>query len=180
MYQHILLAVALQRCERYSPHALAAREAAVALAKGSGARLSVLSVYSYDYEMPAEVSLPPEDLGRYRDSHMRQIDMQMETKMREFLSGLAAMDIAITPVLKEGDPRQVIITTAEALGVDLLVIGAHSKRSFLDVLLGGTAAAVSRRAPCALVMVQPGEQPPILQTSDVGEALQSLGQAQPA
>jgi nucleotide-binding universal stress UspA family protein len=50
----------------------------------------------------------------------------------------------------------VIIATAAALGVDLLVIGAHSKRSFLDVLLGGTAAAFSRHAPCAVEMVRPG------------------------
>jgi len=180
MYQHILLAVALQQWEVFGPHALASREVAVALAKGSGARLSVLSVYSYDYEKPADVDLPPEELSRYRDTHMSRIDEQMETKMREFLAGLATLDISITPVLKEGDPRQLIVSTAEALGADLLVIGAHSKRSFLDVLLGGTAAAISRRAPCALVMVQPGEQRPILQTSDVGEAVQPMGQAEPA
>jgi hypothetical protein len=30
MYQHILLAVALQKWEQFSPHALAAREAAAA------------------------------------------------------------------------------------------------------------------------------------------------------
>jgi nucleotide-binding universal stress UspA family protein len=36
-----------------------------------------------------------------------------------------------------------------------ILIGAHSKRSFLDVLLGGTAAYVSRHAPCPVVMVQP-------------------------
>ena len=47
MYQQILLAVALQHWEEFTSHALAAREVAVALAKGSGARLSVLSVYDY-------------------------------------------------------------------------------------------------------------------------------------
>jgi hypothetical protein len=33
----------------------------------------------------------------------------------------------------------VMVATAEALGVDLLVIGAHSQRSFLDVLWGDSA-----------------------------------------
>ncbi|MGH8068722.1 MAG: hypothetical protein ACRERE_26510 [Candidatus Entotheonellia bacterium] len=46
MYQHILLAVALQPWEAFSAHALAAREVAVTLAKGAVARLSVLSVYA--------------------------------------------------------------------------------------------------------------------------------------
>jgi nucleotide-binding universal stress UspA family protein len=63
-------------------------------------------------------------------------------------------------MLKLGEPRPLILRTAESLGVDLLVIGAHSKRSFLDVLLGGTAAYVIRHAPCAVVMVQPGPEEP--------------------
>jgi hypothetical protein len=48
MYQHILLAAALQGWDKPSSHALAARDAAVALAKGAGTRLSMLSVYEYE------------------------------------------------------------------------------------------------------------------------------------
>jgi len=153
MYQHILLAVALQQSEEFSAHALATREAAVALAKGSGARLSVLSIY--DYGQMESLSLPPEEMGRYREGQMSQIDSLMETKMKAFLAGVQEMDLPITPLLKAGDPRELIVATAEALGVDLLVIGAHSKRGFLDGLLGGTAAHVNRDAPCPVVMVQP-------------------------
>ena len=72
MYQHILLAAALQRWDRPSPHALAARDAAVALAKGAGARLSVLSVYEYeDLDVP---DVAPAELGRYREAQMQRID----------------------------------------------------------------------------------------------------------
>ena len=173
MYQHILLAVALQQWDEFSPHAVAAREAAVALAKGSGAQLSVLSVYDYDDDQPDVLSLPPEEVSRYRDSQMQRVDEQMEAKMKAFLAGAPTHETPITPLLKVGDPRQMIVGTAEALGVDLLVIGAHSKRSFLDVLLGGTATAVSRHAPCAVVMVQPGEQRPLVQTGEVGQTRQA-------
>ena len=160
MYRHILLAVALQRWDEFSPHAVAAREAAVALAHGSGAQLSVLSVYEYDYDQPDALSLPPEDVSRYRDTQMQRIDEQMETKMKAFLAGVPTHETPITPLLKVGNPRQLIVATAEALGVDCLVLGAHSQRSFLDVLLGGTATAVSRHAPCAVVMAQPGGKAP--------------------
>ena len=68
MYEHILLAVALQHGEIPSPHALAARDAAVALAKGAGAKLSVLTVYSYDAFVPPDLSL--EEQGRYRQSQI--------------------------------------------------------------------------------------------------------------
>jgi nucleotide-binding universal stress UspA family protein len=173
MYQHILLAVALQQWDEFSPHAVGGRGGAVALAKGSGAQLSVLSVYDYDYKQPEALSLSPVELARYRDTQMARTDELMEAKMKAFLAGAPTHETPITPLLKVGDPRQMIVGTAEALGVDLLVIGAHSKRSFLDVLLGGTATAVSRHAPCAVVMVQPGEKRPLAQTSEVGDALQA-------
>jgi nucleotide-binding universal stress UspA family protein len=179
MYRHILLAVALQHWDEFSPHAVAAREAAVALAHGSGAPLTVLSVYDYDEDQPEALSLAPEalglssvDLARDRDTQIQRTDALMAAKMQAFLAGVQTSEIAITPLLKVGHPRQVIVATAEALGVDCLVMGAHSKRSFLDVLLGGTATAVSRRAPCTVVMVQPGEQRPLVQMSEVGQTLQ--------
>lgn len=171
MYQHILLAVALQQWEEYSPHALATREAAVAMAKGSGAKLSVLSIY--DYGQMESLSLPPEELGRYRETQMSQIDAIMVTKMKAFLAGAQEVDLPITPLLKAGDPREIIVSTAETLGVDLLVIGAHSKRSFLDVLLGGTAAHVSRYAPCPVVMVQPRAKRVTSESREVEDPLPS-------
>jgi nucleotide-binding universal stress UspA family protein len=179
MYRHILLAVALQPWDEFSPHAVAAREAAVTLAHGSGAQLSVLSVYDYDDKQPEALSLSPEtlslsseDLARYRDTQMVRMDELMATKMQAFLAGASAHETPITPLLKVGDPRQLIVATAEALGVDCVVIGAHSQRRFLDVLVGGTATAVSRHAPCTVVMVQPGEQRPLGQTREVGDSLQ--------
>src|SRR5688572_13729646 len=180
MYQHILLAVALQQWDEFSPHAVAAREAAVALAHGSGAQLSALSVYDYDDKQPEALSLSSEDLARYRDTQMVRMDELMATKMQAFLAGVPTHETSITPLLKVGHPRQLIVATAEALGVDCLVIGAHSKRSFLDVLLGGTATAVSRHAPCVVVMVQPGEKRPLVQTSEVENPLQATLPGQPA
>jgi nucleotide-binding universal stress UspA family protein len=154
VYQNILLAVALQHWDKPSPHALAARDAAVALAKGAGARLSVLSVYEYeDLNVP---DLASAELGRYREAQMQRIDALMEQKLKAFLDGVPTDSLEVTPILKLGEARPLIISTAEDLGVDLLVIGAHSKRSFLDVLLGGTAAYVNRHAPCSVVLVQPG------------------------
>jgi len=156
MYQEILLAVALQQWQEFTPHALAAREAAANLAKGSGARLSVLSVYEYD--KIEEPGLPPEEAARYRESLLSQIDAMMETKMKAFVAEVGGMGLPITTILKAGEPRKMIITMAETLRADLLVIGAHSKRSVFDVMLGGTAAYVSRHAPCSVVMVKPGEK----------------------
>jgi nucleotide-binding universal stress UspA family protein len=157
MYQQILLAVALQQWEELTPHALAARDVAAALAKGSGDKLSVLSVY--DYGKIKEPELPVEQAARYREDMMGRIDALMETKMKAFVAGVQAMEIAITPILRTGEPRKTIIEVAERLPTDLLIIGAPSKRSVLDVVLGGTAAYVIRHAPCPVLMVTPRGKP---------------------
>jgi nucleotide-binding universal stress UspA family protein len=164
MYQHILLAVPLQNWEEYSPHALAARDAAVAIVKGSGAKLSVLSVY--DYGKLGESGLEAEMAARYREDLMRRTDATMETKMKGFLADIQGYDIPTTPLLKVGEARKMIITTIEMLQPDLLIIGAHSKRSILDVMLGGTAAYVLRHAPCAVLMVQPKGRKPTSSTTE--------------
>src|SRR5207253_9464000 len=118
MYQHIRLAVALQHWDEFSPHAVAAREAAVAMAHGSGAQLSVLSVYDYDDQQPEALSLSSVELARYRDTQMQRMDELMATKMQAFLAGVPTHEPPIMPLLKVGHPRQLIVATAEALGVD--------------------------------------------------------------
>jgi nucleotide-binding universal stress UspA family protein len=104
MYQHILLAVALQQWEEPSPHALAARQVAVTLAKGAGAKLSVLSVYDHGpleasgvpLEMAshrgAEVMRQLEAVRQRREAHIRQLDAQMEAKIKGFAAGVPARD----------------------------------------------------------------------------------------
>ena len=153
MSQQILLAVALQQGEAFMPHVLTAREVAVCLAKGCGGKLSVLSVY--DYGKIKEPSLSAEMAARYREDLMQRIDAQMETRIKAFLAGVQEMDLAITPMIQAGEPRRTIIEVAERLPADLLVIGADGTRRVLDVVLGSTAAYVSRHAPCPVLMVTP-------------------------
>jgi nucleotide-binding universal stress UspA family protein len=157
MYQQILLAVALQQWEEFTPHALTALGVAAALAKGAGAKLSVLSVY--DYGEIKEPGLSAEMAARYREDMMYRIDASMETQMKAFLAGVREIENEITPILRAGEPRKTIIEVAERLPADLLVIGAHNKRSVLDVLLGGTAGYVSRHATCPVLMVTPRRKP---------------------
>jgi nucleotide-binding universal stress UspA family protein len=111
MYHQILLAVALQQGEEFTLHALAARQVAVTLAKGSGARSSVLSVY--DYGDIKEPSVSADMAARYREDMMQRIDGSMETQMKAFLAGIQSMDIAITPMVQAGEPRKTIIEVAE-------------------------------------------------------------------
>jgi nucleotide-binding universal stress UspA family protein len=99
----------------------------------------VLIIHDYD-SLDLLLSLPAEDLSTFRDTQRARVDEMMEQKMKTFLSIGEAVEVPITQVLKVGEPRTLIIGTAEKLEVDLLVIGAHSRRGIMDALLGRTAA----------------------------------------
>jgi len=77
--------------------------------------------------------------------------------------GLAALDRAYASVrsivkaerfLIDGDPAQSIIATAERWGADLIVIGSDSRGRLAHFLLGSTADAVIRKAPCPVISVR--------------------------
>jgi nucleotide-binding universal stress UspA family protein len=151
MYKKILLAGALQHWERYSVHALAAREVAAELARHAE-RLHVLSVY--DYELPTS-ELSGEMVARLREQYIQQTDQVMAQKMDEYVAPLVNRGIAVSKIIRLGSPRHVIVEVASEIEADLLVIGSHSKRGLLDIALGDTARHVSTHAPCTVVMVAP-------------------------
>jgi nucleotide-binding universal stress UspA family protein len=153
MYQSILLAVALKDWERYSAHALAAREAAATLAKGAATPLHVLSVYEYE-RIPA-TGLSPEMDARHRDDLRLRADNLIERRMDDFIAPLKEVGIEVKKVLRVGKPREVIPQMALSVMADVLIIGSHSKRGILDIALGGTARHLTHEAPCTVLMVSP-------------------------
>jgi nucleotide-binding universal stress UspA family protein len=153
MYTTILLAAALQQWERYSAHALAAREVAATLAQGTSHHLYVLSVYD---DPPLALGyIPAEMASRQQDELWRRTDALMVHKMDAYVAPLQGLGVEITPILRRGNPRDVIVQVATNLKADLLILGSHSKRGLMDIALGGTAQQVGKTAPCPVVLVSP-------------------------
>ena len=153
MYTTILLAAALQKWERYSAHALAAREVAATLAKGTCNHLYVLSVYDYP---PLTIGyLPAAVASRHQADLRRRTDTLMVQKMDAYVAPLQSLGLEITPILRTGNPRDVIVQVVTNLKADLLILGSHSKRGLMDIALGGTAQQVGKTAPCPVVLVSP-------------------------
>lgn len=57
-----------------------------------------------------------------------------------------------------GDPRGVIVQTAQRLGADLIVLGTHGRKGFKRLVLGSVAETVVRSAPCPVLAVRPLER----------------------
>jgi nucleotide-binding universal stress UspA family protein len=154
MYNTILLAAALQRWERYSAHALAAREVAATLVQPTSKRLHVLSAYEYEY-LPRTPELSPEMSAQLAADAQQRTDALMRSKFEDYVAPLRADGIAVEQILRVGTARDVIVQVATNIQADLVIMGSHSKRGLVDISLGGTAQYVSRHAPCMVVLVSP-------------------------
>jgi nucleotide-binding universal stress UspA family protein len=159
MFQKVLLAAALQHWDVPSPYAMAARQVAVQLAKGSSHPLSVLTVYTY--QIPPLLQPPligPEALPvseRILSAEEEAVRVAVEAKLRDYVQPIEQAGVAVVPFIRMGTPREEVVRVAAEVGADCLVIGAHSKRSVFD--LGGTAQAICRRAPAVVVMASPAQ-----------------------
>lgn len=153
MFQKILLAVALQRDFNYSLYADVLKPVGIGLSKGSSGEITLLTVFDYEeLSHGGRVNiLPPDVLEREKDLIRKKMEVRLEDYALDFLEA----GLEVHKLLREGDPREEIIVVAREIDADLIIIGAHSRRSIFDVLLGKTAESVTKSSSCAVVKVSP-------------------------
>jgi nucleotide-binding universal stress UspA family protein len=61
----------------------------------------------------------------------------------------------VSTVVLQGDAAPEIVAEARRYPADLIVIGAHGQTGLTRFLMGSTAEAVVRTAPCAALLVKP-------------------------
>lgn len=138
MYKHILLATDL------APDTGIVVERARALAD-AGAALTVVHVIepialAYGAEMPM-------DLGSLQEEITRQATRKLEALAQQLgIPGDSCL-------LATGTIEKEVLRIAGERGVDLVVIGSHSRRG-LAALLGSTANAVLHHARCDVLAVR--------------------------
>lgn len=62
-------------------------------------------------------------------------------------------DDRIQTVIKNGDFSETILSTAKELGVDIIVMGTHSRRGIEKILLGSVAQNVLQYSPIPLFII---------------------------
>lgn len=134
--RHILLATDLSaRCDRAS-------DRAIELARNWNARLSV--VHALDvFDIPNDQSSAP-DLSEaaIRATRLMRADF------------LCIKDVEINLFVGEGRPEKVVLDIAAEKGCDLIVTGIAGNDALGQSLLGGTVAALTRRATVPVLVVK--------------------------
>ncbi len=144
MFEHVLLAV------DFSRHSEIALKMAAAICEGKPKRLTVLAVCD-----PAD-TLPLEGVFGFSDRAFEEGKQELHEafvgKLKEFCLLLEQMELQYEGIVEEGSPAKTIVETARDRECDLIVIGSHSRRSILDIGLGGTTTAVVKKAPCPVLV----------------------------
>ncbi len=144
MFQHILLAV------DFSRHSEIALKMAAAICEGKTKHLTVLAVCDPDATLPLEGVFGISERAFEKEEH--KLHEEFVVKLKEFCLLLEQMEIQYDGIVEEGSPAKTILETARDRKCDLIVIGSHSRRSILDIGLGGTTTAVVKKAPCPVLV----------------------------
>jgi nucleotide-binding universal stress UspA family protein len=127
----------------FSPCSAAAFELACALARVSGASLTLVHVQR-PVEITGKWALPP------------PVPVPLRETLQEQLSQLRPPDptLNVERYLKEGDPAAEILRLAQEGPYDLIVLGTHGWTGLNRLLMGSVAEEVLRRAPCPVLTVK--------------------------
>lgn len=119
---------------------------AVELAINSNATLAVLSVVPELYL----TELSDEDRNRISKTLEEETRQAME-KIRKSLSGKS---IEVKTVIRQGDPAEKILETAQKMKVDLIVTGSHGRHGAKKFLLGSVSSKVVDYSRCPVLVVK--------------------------
>jgi nucleotide-binding universal stress UspA family protein len=116
---------------------------ACALARDHGASLVVLHVYPLPIAHGEVVARRQENNGYYDELWQK-------------LHGYEAQNLATAVIhrLEEGDAATEILSVADELQCDLIVVGTHGRTGVGRLLMGSVAEQVMRKAPCPVLAVK--------------------------
>lgn len=144
-----------------SPTAREAVQQAAELAKGADAELILVRAYYAKGPRDAAEAYEP-TLGDAAATGLPQDVARAVGPRREALEGLeaeltvvAAYDLAtVTPVARGGEAADAIISVADEVGADLIVVGNKGMTGAKRFLLGSVPNKITHHAPCNVLVVR--------------------------
>ncbi len=119
---------------------------AVELAVNSNASLTVLSVVPELYL----TELSEED----RNKIAKTLEEETRQAMEKIRKSLSSKSIEVKTVIRQGDPAEKILETAQKMKVELIVTGSHGRHGAKKFLLGSVSSKVIEYSRCPVLVVK--------------------------
>lgn len=141
-YQHVLVPV------DFSPYSASALAMASRIAPQ--AHMTILHVFRIPFERRLQIVGASESgIRRYCEEEQQAAEQRMFELIRESHIDLNRVSYSV----ERGDPSPVILTKAEELLSDLIVIGKHGQSWFEDLFLGSVTHHILARSTCDTLVV---------------------------
>ena len=88
------------------------------------------------------------------DLARQEITKQHEELAKSAAESLRNHGLVVEPVVRDGDPRMVIVEEAKEWSADLIVVGSHGRTGIKRWLMGSVAHSVVSHAPCSVEVVR--------------------------
>ncbi len=131
----------------FSEQAVQAVERAVDVAHRFNAALHVVHVWEIPVTAYGPMGVTTIDLST-------PIEEAARTQLDAVVAGLRARGIDVESSLVQGVAWDGIVSLAERVGADLVVVGTHGRTGVRRVLMGSVAERVVRHAGCAVLTVR--------------------------
>jgi nucleotide-binding universal stress UspA family protein len=144
---HLLIGVDGSPDAAAAVHAVATRE----WPAGSAAHL----VTALDARMATAIAFMDPPANRGMAVHDADAAAWMSRTVETLAASLDTRGITVSSVIKEGDPKHVLLDEAAQWGADSIFVGARGLTRVERFLLGTVSAAVAARAHCSVEVVRP-------------------------
>lgn len=142
MYRKILLPVDINEEASWTK----ALPTAITLCQTFDASLHVVTVLP-DVKMPMVGAYFPKNFSQ--EAHAAVAEAQ-----RAFISDNIPDEIQTQSVIVDGSPWEAIIKVGKQLDIDLIIMASHTKRKFVDYVLGPNAEHVVHHAKMSVMIVR--------------------------
>lgn len=131
----------------FSVSAETALDYALQLAAKLGAKVYVMHAYQLPVVgFPDGVLLPTAEIAS-------KIINWAQSQLAACVARRKESSVDIVPILKQADPRDAVISAAEDLSADLVVMGTHGRHGLARALIGSVAESVVRTSTVPVLTV---------------------------
>jgi nucleotide-binding universal stress UspA family protein len=134
-----------------SPYSEAAIEGVASRPWPPGTIIRLLSAVEHIVPPAAELWY---DAGGSLERARQELTSHYEKLITRAADQLRAKGMTVETVVRDGDPRSVIVDEAKDWSADLIVVGSHGHTGLTRWLLGSVAQSVTSHAPCSVEVVR--------------------------
>jgi nucleotide-binding universal stress UspA family protein len=124
-----------------------ALDQALALADATGAKVHLLHVIE-----PAPVMMGLDSVPIVKDPHV--LAKECAAQLALVASGRSEPNRKISSVVRIGKPARLVVSVAEEIAADFVVLATHGRTGFAHFVLGSVTEHVLRDAPCPVLVVR--------------------------